>query len=49
MQETLRRRLRYLRREADRPPAADGDAAAAALEKQAAQARSASTRSPTCS
>ncbi|MEA2666804.1 MAG: excinuclease subunit, partial [Candidatus Eremiobacteraeota bacterium] len=37
MQETLRRRLRYLRRDADRPPAADGDAAAAALEKQAAR------------
>jgi len=35
MQETLRRRLRYLRADADRPPLADGDAAAAALEVQA--------------
>lgn len=35
MQETLRRRLRYLRAEADRPPVRDGDAAAAALEVQA--------------
>ena len=37
MQETLRRRLRYLRADADRPPIAAGDAAAAALEKQAAR------------
>jgi excinuclease ABC subunit C len=35
MQETLRRRLRYLRADADRPPLADGDAAAAAIEAQA--------------
>ena len=35
MQETLRRRLRYLRADADRPPVAEGDAAAAALEVQA--------------
>jgi len=35
MQETLRRRLRYLRADADRPPLADGDAAGAALEAQA--------------
>jgi excinuclease ABC subunit C len=35
MQETLRRRLRYLRVEADRPPLADGDAAGAAMEAQA--------------
>jgi excinuclease ABC subunit C len=35
MQETLRRRLRYLRHDADRPPLADGDAAGAALEAQA--------------
>jgi excinuclease ABC subunit C len=35
MQETLRRRLRYLRADADRPPLADGDAAGAALEVQA--------------
>jgi excinuclease ABC subunit C len=35
MQETLRRRLRYLRRDADRPPVADGDAATAAIEAQA--------------
>jgi excinuclease ABC subunit C len=35
MQETLRRRLRYLRADADRPPVADGDEAAAALEVQA--------------
>jgi excinuclease ABC subunit C len=35
MQETLRRRLRYLRRDADRPPAADADAATAAIEAQA--------------
>ncbi len=37
MQETLRRRLRYLRNDADRPPIADGDAAAAAMEAQAAR------------
>jgi len=37
MQETLRRRLRYLRSEADRPPAGEGDAAAAAMEAQAAR------------
>ncbi len=37
MQETLRRRLRYLRTDADRPPIADGDAAAAAMELQAAR------------
>jgi excinuclease ABC subunit C len=35
MQETLRRRLRYLRSDADRPPLADGDAAGAAMEAQA--------------
>jgi excinuclease ABC subunit C len=35
MQETLRRRLRYLRADADRPPLADGDAAGAAIEAQA--------------
>ena len=35
MQETLRRRLRYLRADADRPPVADGDAAGAAMEAQA--------------
>jgi excinuclease ABC subunit C len=35
MQETLRRRLRYLRADADRPPLREGDAAAAALEVQA--------------
>ena len=35
MQETLRRRLRYLRKDADEPPLAD--AAAAALEAQAAR------------
>lgn len=35
MQETLRRRLRYLRADADRPPVADGDAATAAMEAQA--------------
>lgn len=35
MQETLRRRLRYLRADADRPPLRDGDAAAAAMEAQA--------------
>jgi excinuclease ABC subunit C len=35
MQETLRRRLRYLRREADRPPVDERDVAAAALEAQA--------------
>jgi excinuclease ABC subunit C len=35
MQETLRRRLRYLRQDADRPPLADGDAATAAMEAQA--------------
>ncbi len=37
MQETLRRRLRYLRADADRPPIAEGDAAAAAMEVQAAR------------
>ena len=37
MQETLRRRLRYLRRDADRPPLAAGDAATAVMEKQAAR------------
>jgi excinuclease ABC subunit C len=36
MQETLRRR-RYLRADADRPPIAEGDAAAAAMEVQAAR------------
>ena len=35
MQETLRRRLRYLRAEADRPPVAEGDAAGAAMDAQA--------------
>lgn len=35
MQETLRRRLRYLRQDADRPPIAPGDAATAAIEAQA--------------
>jgi excinuclease ABC subunit C len=35
MQETLRRRLRYLRQDADRPPLAQGDAATAAIEAQA--------------
>jgi excinuclease ABC subunit C len=35
MQETLRRRLRYLRADADRPPLAPGDAASAAIEAQA--------------
>jgi excinuclease ABC subunit C len=35
MQETLRRRLRYLRRDADKPPIDDRNAAAAALEAQA--------------
>ena len=35
MQETLRRRLRYLRADADRPPLADDDAAGAAIEAQA--------------
>jgi excinuclease ABC subunit C len=35
MQETLRRRLRYLRAEADRPPLAEADAAGAAMEAQA--------------
>ena len=35
LQETLRRRLRYLRRDADRPPIAEGDAATAAMEQQA--------------
>jgi excinuclease ABC subunit C len=35
MQETLRRRLRYLRADADRPPVADGDTAGAAMEAQA--------------
>ncbi|HZO92875.1 MAG TPA: excinuclease ABC subunit UvrC [Candidatus Baltobacteraceae bacterium] len=35
MQETLRRRLRYLRKDADRPPVADSDAATAAIEAQA--------------
>ncbi|MFN2461484.1 MAG: excinuclease ABC subunit UvrC [Candidatus Velthaea sp.] len=37
MQETLRRRLRYLRNDADRPPIAEGDEAAAAMERQAAR------------
>jgi excinuclease ABC subunit C len=37
MQETLRRRLRYLRNDADRPPIADGDEAALAMERQAAK------------
>ena len=35
MQETLRRRLRYLRKDADRPPVAENDAATAAIEAQA--------------
>lgn len=35
MQETLRRRLRYLRADADRPPVAAGDVAGAAMEAQA--------------
>jgi excinuclease ABC subunit C len=35
MQETLRRRLRYLRADADRPPVAEGDVAGAAMEAQA--------------
>src|SRR5665213_1346095 len=35
MQETLRRRLRYLRKDADRPPLAAGDVATAAIEAQA--------------
>jgi excinuclease ABC subunit C len=35
MQETLRRRLRYLRADADRPPVAEGDAPGAALDVQA--------------
>lgn len=35
MQETLRRRLRYLRKDADRPPLGDGDVATAAIEAQA--------------
>jgi len=35
MQETLRRRLRYLRKDADRPPLSEGDAATAAIEAQA--------------
>jgi excinuclease ABC subunit C len=35
MQETLRRRLRYLRKDADRPPVADSDVATAAIEAQA--------------
>jgi len=35
MQETLRRRLRYLRQDADRPPVAENDAATAAIEAQA--------------
>ena len=35
MQETLRRRLRYLRADADRPPVAAADAATAAIEAQA--------------
>ena len=37
MQETLRRRLRYLRNDADRPPIAEDDAAGAAMEAQAAR------------
>ena len=37
MQETLRRRLRYLRNDADRPPIAEGDEAAVAMERQAAK------------
>jgi excinuclease ABC subunit C len=35
MQETLRRRLRYLRKDADRPPVAESDVATAAIEAQA--------------
>jgi excinuclease ABC subunit C len=35
MQETLRRRLRYLRADADRPPVAEDDVAGAAMEAQA--------------
>ena len=35
MQETLRRRLRYLRQDADRPPVAESDVATAAIETQA--------------
>jgi excinuclease ABC subunit C len=35
MQETLRRRLRYLRKDADRPPVGETDAATAAIEAQA--------------
>ncbi|MDB5069115.1 MAG: excinuclease subunit [Candidatus Eremiobacteraeota bacterium] len=35
MQETLRRRLRYLRQDADRPPVADSDVATKAIETQA--------------
>jgi excinuclease ABC subunit C len=35
MQETLRRRLRYLRKDADRPPIGEADAATAAIEAQA--------------
>jgi excinuclease ABC subunit C len=35
MAETLRRRLRYLRQDADRPPVADSDAATKAIEAQA--------------
>ncbi len=35
MQETLRRRLRYLRQDADRPPVADADVATAAIEAHA--------------
>jgi len=35
LQETLRRRLRYLRRDADRPPLAESDGATAAMEAQA--------------
>jgi excinuclease ABC subunit C len=35
MQETLRRRLRYLRQDADRPPVAQSDVATAAIETQA--------------
>jgi excinuclease ABC subunit C len=35
MAETLRRRLRYLRQDADRPPVADSDVATKAIEAQA--------------
>jgi excinuclease ABC subunit C len=35
MQETLRRRLRYLRQDADRPPLGESDVATAAIESQA--------------